>query len=245
VHSKFVPFGPENFDAATGTSKGKIEFSFNAIEALNSGAQQTDYMLVLRDWFALLNRGHRITAMGGSDSHDVSRFIVGQARTYVAVPDENPGRLDIAAACDSLLAGRAIVSMGLLPQITVEDRFTVGDLATDLPEQVRVRVKVLGPSWVRGEKVELYANGEKIQEAAIPAERAAAPGEKADISWTIPRPKADTHLVVIASGPAVTAPFWAMSRPYQPSSPKWTGRSLGFTNPVWLDGDGDGKRMEP
>jgi hypothetical protein len=241
LHTKFIPFGPENFNAETGESKGRIEISFDGLEAVNSGAQQTDYMLVFRDWFALLNRGVRVTAVGASDSHDVSRFIVGQARTYIAAPDEDPSRINITAACKSLLAGRAYVSMGLLPLVTVDERFTVGDLATNLSDQVRVRVKVLGPSWVRAEKVELFANGTKIQEAMIDSARATVAGEKADITWTIPRPAQDTHLVAIVTGPAVTAPFWAMSRPYQPVSPKWKGRAIGATNPVWLDADGNGR----
>ena len=245
IHSKFRPFGPENFDAGTGENKRGGEFSFDAIEVLNSGAQQTDYMLVFRDWFALLNRGHRFTAVGASDSHDVSRFIVGQARTYIAAQDENPGRIDVAAACESLLAGRALVSMGLLAQMTVEERFTVGDLATNLPEQVRVRVKVLGPSWVKAERVELFANGARIRKATIDPARADAPGEKADIAWTLPRPPRDTHLIAIAIGPAVSAAFWAMTRPYQPTSPHWEGRAIGATNPVWLDADGDGRFTPP
>jgi hypothetical protein len=241
VHNQFIPFGPENFDSATGRSKGSIDLSFNCLEILNSGAQQTDYMLVFRDWFALLNRGLRITAVGASDSHDVSRFIVGQARTYISVADDDLARIDIPRACASLIAGRAYVSMGLLPLITVGDRFTVGDLAVDLPEELKVRVKVLGPSWVRAEKVELFANGTKIKEAVIPGERAGAPGEKAEIEWTLPRPEKDTYLVAIATGPPVTAPFWAMTRPYQPASRQWQGRSIGATNPVWLDADGNGR----
>jgi hypothetical protein len=241
VHNRFVPFGPENFDAETGESKGRIELSFDGLEVINSGAQQTDYMLVFRDWFALLNRGIRVTAVGASDSHDVSRFIVGQARTYIAASDEDPGHIEISTACKSLLVGRAYVSMGLLPLITVDERYTVGDLATRLPQQVRVRVKVLGPSWVRAEKVELFANGTKIQESAVDSKRAAAAGEKAEITWTIPRPAKDTYVVAIVTGPAVTTPFWAMTRPYQPASRKWQGRAIGATNPVWLDADGDGR----
>ncbi len=47
------------------------------------------------------------------------RFIVGQARTYIAAPDDKPDRIDVAAACESLLAGRVLLSMGLLAQMTV------------------------------------------------------------------------------------------------------------------------------
>ncbi len=241
IHSKFIPFAPEHFDAATGENKRGPDFTFDALEILNSGAQQTDFRLVLNDWFALLNPGKRIVAMGASDSHDVSRFIVGQSRTYIAARDDDPSRIDVAEACTNLLAGRAIVSMGLLPQLTVEDRFTIGDLATGLPEQIRVRVKVHGPSWVSAVKVELFANGVIIKEAAIDPAKGNAPGEKCDLTWTIPRPALDTHLVALATGPAVTAPFWAMTRPYQPASTKWKGQSIGLTNPIWLDGDGDGK----
>lgn len=241
VHTKFTPFGSDNFDAETGQSRGPIELSFDGLEALNSGAQQTDYMLVFRDWFALLNRGLRVAAVGASDSHDVSRFIVGQARTYIATDDKDPGNIDINAACKNLLAGRAYISMGLLPLITVEDRASVGDLATGLPSRVRVKVKVLGPSWARAEKVDLFANGTRIQEAVIAPAQAAAAGLKAEITWTIPRPDKDTHLVAIVTGPPVTAPFWAMTRPYQPASRKWQGRAIGATNPVWLDCDGDGR----
>jgi hypothetical protein len=240
IHTKFRPFGPENFDAATGENRAGLDFSFDALEAINSGAQQTDYMLVLRDWFALLNRGHRIVAVGASDSHDVSRFIVGQARTYISARDEDPGKIDIEEACTNLVAGKASVSMGLLPQMTVDEHFSMGDLATDLKEKVRIRVKVLGPSWVKASKVELFANGVKLEEMEIGPQKDAA-GVKASVTWTIPRPRVDTYLVAIATGPAVTAPFWAMSRPYQPASPKWQGRAIGLTNPIWLDADGDGK----
>jgi hypothetical protein len=104
-----------------------------------------------------------------------------------------------------------------------------------------VRVKVLGPSWVTAAKVELFANGVVIEEGVVDAVNAKKAGEKFDVTWTIPRPVRDTHLVVVATGPAVMAPFWAMTRPYQPKSIKWEGRSIGLTNPVWLDGDGDGR----
>jgi len=53
-----------------------------------------------------LNHGYRITAVGSSDGHDVSRYIVGQGRTYIVCPDEDPAHIDVAAACSNLLAGR-------------------------------------------------------------------------------------------------------------------------------------------
>jgi hypothetical protein len=241
VHNDFQPFAATNFNAVSGENLRGPEFTFDAMELLNSSAQQSDYLLVFRDWFALLNHGYRITAVGSSDSHDVSRYIVGQGRTYIACPDADPGRLDVATACSNLLAGHALVSMGLLAQMTVEEKFGVGDVATKLTKNVHVQVRVLGPSWVSATNVMLFANGVVLREQALDPNKTSGVGVKAVVNWTIPRPAHDVHLVALASGPEVTAPFWAIPKPYQPTSPKWTGRVIAATNPIWLDADGDGR----
>jgi len=204
---------------------------------------QSDLMLAFRDWFALLNHGYRIFGVGSSDCHDVSRYIVGQGRTYVKCKDDNAGNISVEEACDSFRQGRLLVSMGLLTQMTVDDKFGVGDLATGVGELMRVTVTVLSPSWVSADRVELYANGMKIREQQIEAQVNAV--EKTRITWMIPKPAYDAHLVAIASGPPVTGPFWAIPKPYQPTSRVWEPRVLGATNPIWVDGDGDAKFTAP
>lgn len=234
-HNNFQPFAANHFNAVTGENLRGLEFSFDAMEVLNSSAQQSDFMLVYRDWFALLNHGYRVTAVGSSDGHDVSRYIVGQGRTYIACPDGPPDRIDVATACSNLLAGRALVSMGLLTDMTLNERFKVGDIATNLGAHVRVTVRVLGPPWVSATNVWLFANGLKVREQSL------AHVQDRTVTWTLARPKHDVHLVAIAAGPGVVAPYWAIPRPYQPASPRWEGRVIGSTNPIWLDGDGDGR----
>jgi hypothetical protein len=239
VHNSFIPFAAENFDDTSGDNLRGPDFTFDAIEVCNSGTLQSDFMRSFRDWFALLNHGYRITAVGSSDSHDVSRFIVGQGRTYISCDDAQPGRLDIGEACRNLKAGHAYVSLGLLARLKVNDRFEAGDLATSLGDQIKVEVRVLGPAWAQADHVELYANGIKIREQAIATPN--APGEKARIEWRLPRPAHDTYLVAIASGPGVIAPYWAIPFPYQPTDRIRQPRVIGANNPVWLDADGDGK----
>ena len=69
--------------------------------------------------------------------------------------------IDVPAACSNLLAGRALVSMGLLTDMTVNERFTVGDLATNLGARVRVTVHVL---WAAvGERHECLALCQRSQ----------------------------------------------------------------------------------
>lgn len=238
VHQAFTPLGPENFRAENGELTRAARFDCDAIEIVTSAAMQSDVMLLYRDWFALLNHGHRVAGIAASDTHHVSEFILGQARTYVACDAKDPGKIDIDEVCESYRAGRLLISLGLLTQMTIDDRFKVGDLATGLGETVKVTVEVLGPSWTTADRLELYANGVKVREAAIAPTSAV---RKTAQTWLLPRPKHDVHLVAVATGPGVTAPYWEIPRPYQPTSKVFTSRVIGSTNPIWIDGDGDGK----
>ncbi|HTG45806.1 MAG TPA: CehA/McbA family metallohydrolase, partial [Verrucomicrobiae bacterium] len=114
THSGFTPFAATNLNLLTGKNlRGAFDFSFDAMELINSGAMRSDWMEPFRAWFGLLNRGYKITGVGASDSHDVSRFIVGQGRTYIRSDDFDVSRIDIPRACESLKAGHAVVSLGL------------------------------------------------------------------------------------------------------------------------------------
>jgi len=243
VHDGFIPFAPDNFNSVTGDNLHGPEFTFDAVEVANSGTLQSEFMQSYRDWFALLNHGYRITAVGSSDSHDVARFIVGQGRSYVACDDHDPAHIDIDTACRSFQQGRVAVSLGLFTSLEVDGKFAPGDMATGLGPEIHVAVRVLGPKWVQADKVELFADGTKIREQAIHAPSDAV--EKAAIEWRIPKPAHDVHLVAIASGPGVTAPYWAIPSPYQPTGRIRAPRVIGSTNPIWIDADGDGKYTAP
>src|SRR5439155_5665376 len=189
-------------------------------------------------WFGLLNRGLAITPVGASDSHDVSRFIVGQARTYIRCNAADAGKIDVDQAVANFLAGRVLVSCGLLTEITVNDKYGPGDLVP-AADEVTVAIRVLGPSWVAADKIELYANGVKVREATI------AGAQKTPLkwqgTWKLPGFRHDVHLVAVASGPGVHGLYWPIAKPYQPTSPHVNRRVIGSTGAVWLDGDRDGK----
>src|SRR5438034_335508 len=87
-------------------------------------------------------------------------------------------------------------TIGRLAQITVNDKYGPGDLVPVLGE-VKIAVRVLGPSWVTADRIELYANGHKIREALIPDGK--QPGVKWAGTWTLPRVHHDVNLVAIAS----------------------------------------------
>jgi hypothetical protein len=235
LHSGFVPLGEAEFDASTGVHRRAADLKIDALEVITSGAMQSDIELLYRDWFALLKRGHRISAVGSSDSHDVTRFLLGQGRTYVAAPDGDPARVDLDRVWSGYEEGRVRVSLGLLADLRVDGKHGVGDRVVDPGETLQVEAWVSGPSWTRADRIVLYANGEVLREETVNDPGRA--GEKARFTWKIPRPPIDTFLVVIATGPGPTDSFWPIPRPYQPASPVFTPRVIGSTNPVWIDVD--------
>ncbi len=237
LHSGFVPLGGLHFNPKTGRHRDAAAMEIDAIEVITSAAMQSDIHLLFQDWFALLNRGHRIAAVASSDSHDVNRFILGQGRTYVAAKDADPAGLDLDEVWRSYHESRLLVSLGLLTNMTVDGRFGVGDLATGLKDKLKVEITVSGPAWVQADRVELYANGILIREQAVRDDH--QPGIKARLALELPKPAHDVHLVAIATGPGVKEPFWEIPRPYQPKNKTFTSRVIGSTNPIWIDADGD------
>jgi hypothetical protein len=265
THAGFTPFAATNFNRITGKNlRGNFEFTFDAVELINSGAMRTDWMEPIRTWFALLNRGYRITGVGSSDSHDVSRFVVGQGRTYIQGDDSTPGKIDVQKACAALKDGKAIVSLGLFPQLRVSDapdaldapQLTtgilpavgsgVGELHTGKSKFFEVTASVDFPRWMNPQgrtTATLFANGRPL--LVFPFELAKIAGKPFAFKARFPKPKADTWYVLVADLPGVTNAYWSIARPYQPSSPEWNPAMIGVTNPVWLDADGDGRFTPP
>jgi hypothetical protein len=243
LHSGVTPFGPKLFNDAVGVNVDGWQLRANAMEVLNSSATQTDIMQLFHDWMTLLNRGHAITPIGSSDSHDVARHFVGQGRTYIRCDDSDPGNIDVDAAVNSLLQGQVRVSYGLLTELTVEGKYTSGELARIPGEEISVNARVLAPHWIEASMILLFANGELIREEQITPQRKSenTPGLKWQGSWTLPRPKHDVHLVAIAIGPGIDGSYWRTAKAYQPSSPVWEPHVIGCSGAVWIDADGDGR----
>jgi hypothetical protein len=90
-----------------------------------------------------------LTPVGSTDSHDVSRYIVGQGRTYIQGDDKDPGNINVNEAIKSFLDGRVMVSFGLLTSIIVNDDYGPGDLVP-AGGKVKVSVRVMGTRMDNG-----------------------------------------------------------------------------------------------
>ncbi|MGA0559577.1 CehA/McbA family metallohydrolase [Larkinella sp. VNQ87] len=239
AHYNFRPFGPERYVAVAGLDREGWALPAQAMEVLNSSSQQKDIGQLYRDWFGVLNRGQWLTPVGSSDSHDVMRYLVGQGRTYIRCRDAAPGRIDLNEAVNQFLAGKVMVSFGLMAEITVNRTYGPGE-RVPASGSVDVAVRVLGPSWSKADRVSLYANGQKIREANIA--QTGNKGVKWTGNWTIPVKSQDMHLVAIAEGPDPALPFWPIPKPYSRLSSEWHPQVIGSSGAMWIDADGDGRK---
>lgn len=226
------PFGVFGLDAFTGARTGDVPFRFDAMELVNATNEHEDPELLLADWFALLNRGERILAAGSSDSHTVGDP-VGQGRTYVASPGDDPRDLDVDALCDALLAGRASVSLGLFADVRVAGRAHAGDLLPVAGGELPVELRVAAPGWVQPREARLYLDGGLVAVAPLPGSE----GRPTDLRLPlrVTPPAHDAWLVAVVVGDGVEGPWWRTLNPY----------TFAATNPVWLDADGDGASSAP
>ncbi len=226
------PFSNFGLNRATGDRASGTPFTFDAMELVNSTVDTPDPLYLFTDWFALLNAGEKISAVGSSDSHSVGDP-VGQGRTYLPSRSDSAAGLNVAELADSLRMGRAAVSLGIFASVQVNERFAPGDLALIADGKVNVRLRVAAPGWVRPRKAVVFLNGASVAEQDVPNE----PGKPTDstLSFFLPIRGVDAHLVCIVLGDPVKHAGWKTLNDY----------TLAATNPVFLDVNGDGKYNSP
>jgi hypothetical protein len=195
------------------------DLGFDAIEVFNGDhyAQIPKVEECMRDWYALLEAGYRVTATGNSDSHKLAFHEPGVPRNLVAVADDDPARFDERAFIAAVRRGRVVVSSGPFIRLTAGGK-GVGE---SVPAgEVDVSLQVDAPPWVDVDRVELVRRGEVIA------------------TWNPPFPKGphrfEAHvkralvkgdwILAIARG---TKPMTYLYRP--------NARPFAFTNPIWVE----------
>ncbi len=226
------PFATTALDPDTGAIHGQ-ELTVDATELANSGCLLDDPLFLFRDWFALLNRGYRIGAVSSSDSHTVGEP-VGQGRSYVPSATDDPAKIDVDASCDALKHGKNSIAVGIFTDVRVNDEFTMGDLVPCKDaSSVELKLRVASAGWIHPRRALVFVDGRQVTELAVLG-TGDGPTEQT-LRATIPVPKHDAWLVCVVLGDGVDGPWW---RPAVKDT-------IGATNPVLLDRDGDGKWSDP
>jgi len=197
---------------------------FDAIEVFN-GATGSVRKPNLLDWYALLNEGLRVTATGNSDTH-YPNYHPGFPRNFVAVGDDAPASFSVDEAMASVKRGAVVVAGGAMIHFSLSGA-GLGDTLVPAGAGVTARIRVESPSWAEVATVELVENGETTRAWQVdPATRRGAVVFEEELELT---PAADSWYLVLAED--TTADL-------APASPG--DHTLSFTNPVFVDLDGDG-----
>jgi hypothetical protein len=195
-----------------------VEMGFDAIEVFNGD----DYAIpdhverVMRDWYALLDAGVRITATGNSDSHKVTYHECGVPRNLVEVGDDDPARFDEAKFVEAVRQGRVVVSSGPVVGLDIAGH-GVGQTAEAGLQPIHVTVDA--PPWVDVSRVEIVRRGETLQAWTGSFARGV---RRLDARISATLNKGD-WVIAIARG---ARPMAFLARP--------GAYPLSFTNPVWI-----------
>jgi TolB protein len=162
--------GNDPLNANLGGAKGFVVDAAlrttDAVEWSNSGTAG------FFPWYAVLNNGLRVTAVGGEDSiSSLHRTkLVGSARTYVHTGDRG---LDADAWFEGVRRGRAFVTTGPLVELTVNGRMPGDEMklpASGGDAAIAASVRSITPL----ESVTLLFNGEVVEKIPLSADRRSA-----------------------------------------------------------------------
>ncbi len=195
------------------------DMGFDALEVFNGDHYNhiDQVESCMRDWYALLNAGIRVTATGNSDSHKLTFHEAGVPRNLVMLAGDDPAAFDERAFVDAIRRGRVSVSSGPFVQLEANGK-TLGE---HVPEgKITVTVRVSAPAWVDVDRVDLVVRGEVLE------------------SWKAPFPKGARRFEAKVDKPLRKGDWIiAVARGGRPMTHLHRGGALpfGFTNPIWID----------
>jgi len=198
---------------------GLRDLDYDGVEVMN-GPSLDRYRLVRADWFSLLLQGVYRVGVANSDSHRAGE-LPALPRTYVA---HDPTRaFGEDAFFEALRGGRAFGTTGPFPTVRLGEagpgeRFT--------GREGTLRVGVRAASWVPVDRLRVYRDG------ALVASRRIEPMTPVEIPLSFER---DAFVTVEVEG--VPDETWSAVVPgFTP---------FAFTNPIFVDADGDGAWTAP
>ena len=203
---------------------GVRDIDFDAMELVNGPHDwsPTRTNALRRDWFALLRQGVVLTGTANSDSHGKSQQ-VGLPRNMVQMPDDALAAFDLDAFTAALRAGRSYGTTGPLLDVRLEGA-GLGELHGGTSGTLRGRV--FSAPWIDVDRLVVQVDGHIVHEEGLAADGAF------DVPLHFERDAFVTLEVFGEPGETYRAVLPG-HRPYA------------FTNPVFVDADGDGRWTPP
>jgi hypothetical protein len=224
-------------DTNDSSTRRGFSYDFDAIEVLN-GYQDTNRKTidrVMQDWFALLDRGHLVTATGNSDTHHLNYNLGGYPRNYVQVPNDDPQLVTGEDVAKGVKAHHAFFTTGPIVDFRV-GTVGIGDLAPAPNHKATAEITVRAAPWVSVSRVIVYVAGKEVKRWEIATE----PTDKDQVQRfheTLDLAVAnDTYALVRVEGDRSLSPVVGGG-----GKKDVIVHPFALTNPIFLDANGNGK----
>jgi len=217
---------PNNVLIEADKKTGLRDIDFDLIEVINPGGEHHHDRIkaVRQDWMALLKQGEKLVGTANSDSHN-SDFQVAVPRTMVAVSDDRVSHFNQTEFLSSLKNGNAYGTTGPMLEVSLSGK-VMGETFTG--QRGQLSVKISSADWIPVSRAEIQINGETIAEYEL--------NEGNQRSLLIPVSFSKDSFVTVEVFGHDTSDYKAV---YPELSP------YAFSNPVYVDFDGDGKWSAP
>jgi hypothetical protein len=220
--------GPNAWMAGVDPETGVGALDFDTLEVLNRSSLAL-FREVRADWFALLGHGVRFTGTGNSDSHGLVIEPPGFPVNLVDAPLPSD-EASLAVWLAAVVEGRVRVTSGPVVGLEVEDGIA--------------RVRVQAASWVPVHQVRVVVNGREHVVVLDPvADEHGLFGATDVIHEFELGLDGDAWVVAEAGWPLAWARDPELLGLYADVAPGHV--PIGFTNPVFVDHEGDGEWMAP
>jgi hypothetical protein len=214
-------FTAAKFQRDTGIGEpGLWSDNFEAVEVFNDSDFEENRGESVADWFALLNHGHRMVAVGSSDSHHLRTSPVGYPRTCLSFGHDDPKQLTANAVRDAVADGSATVSGGLFMVVEGPGGERPGDSVSMAGATGLFRVTVQAPSWIDATELEVIVGGETTHvEPLMPL--GPGPGKRFvnEVMVSMPANATASWVVFHAKGETDLSPLHPGRRPFAASNP--------------------------
>jgi len=220
----------------TASRKG-FSYDFDAIEVLN-GYQDTNRKSidrVMKDWFALLDRGHLVTATGNSDTHHLRYNLGGYPRNYLLVANDDPNAVTGVDVAKAIKAHHTFLTTGPIVSFTVGGT-GIGDLAKAPGGKATADITVRAAPWISVSRVMLYVGGKEAKRWEVDGKSEAVDRFHATYDISVPK---DSYALVRVEGDRTLSPVVGAGGKDGSVTP------FALTNPIFLDSDGNGKYDPP
>lgn len=248
-------------DPVTGDTRLWSE-DFTAMELMNGHSTGT-FWTIMRWWLTMVGRGFTPTATAVTDTHQTHANLGGTPRSFVFVGEgkDSIQTFDEANFISAINRGQLVGTNGPFFRAKLvtqnNDEATFGQTLSTQGQAVQAQVTVETPEWMVVDTIDVYMNaadtvvapGEAVSTELAPTMsvpinfeaqdlETVASGQiehkrwKKTVSFELNSP-VDAYVVFVVRGKAQGSTLW-------PVLPSHTVKPLAFSNPIYLDADGQG-----